>query len=353
MLDLDIDPKLAWALKNRHLFPVDVNRADREMLLRVPGLGARAVDRIIAARRHTTLRLDDVGRLTSALKRARAFLVALDHHPSAQLDAAQSAAAPRREAAAAEPVRMRRGAGAAHRVVLKDGADLDGFRRALRGLLSPRASRPTTWCSHGTDAPDLFGDATRCGCARRSRLPQRVGELIGLVVCHRDPERYALLYRLVWRVLHGERAASRRGERSARPSARPDGAHDPPRSPQDARLPALSPRRGRGSRALRRLVRARPLHPGGNRALLRRPLPLPRLDDPDAHRLDAVGSRQRSCSARRRGGRMRRRATGSRRAGAITTRASSIPRGSTRRPCAPRCRKNTGATCRRPPPSRR
>ena len=42
MLDLDIDPKLAWALKNRHRFPVDVNTADREMLLRVPGLGASA-----------------------------------------------------------------------------------------------------------------------------------------------------------------------------------------------------------------------------------------------------------------------------------------------------------------------
>ena len=71
MLDLDIDPKLAWALKNRHRFPVDVNTADREMLLRVPGLGARAVDKIVVARKHTTLRLDDVARLTSGLKRAR------------------------------------------------------------------------------------------------------------------------------------------------------------------------------------------------------------------------------------------------------------------------------------------
>jgi putative DNA modification/repair radical SAM protein len=51
MLDLAVDPKLAWALKNRHRFPVDVNRAEREMLLRVPGLGARAVDKIVAARR--------------------------------------------------------------------------------------------------------------------------------------------------------------------------------------------------------------------------------------------------------------------------------------------------------------
>jgi len=82
MLPLDVDPKLAWALRHRERFPVDVNRADREMLLRVPGLGARAVDRIVAARRHTSLRLEDVGRLTSALKRARPFLVAADHRPT-------------------------------------------------------------------------------------------------------------------------------------------------------------------------------------------------------------------------------------------------------------------------------
>ena len=86
MLDLDLDPKLAWALKNRHRFPVDVNRADRELLLRVPGLGARAVDKIVVARRHTTLRLEDVGRLTSGLKRARPFLIAADHHPGGDLD---------------------------------------------------------------------------------------------------------------------------------------------------------------------------------------------------------------------------------------------------------------------------
>ena len=86
MLDLDVDPKLAWALKNRHRFPVDVNRADREMLLRVPGLGARAVDRIVVARKHTTLRLEDVARLTSGLKRAKPFLITADHHPKTRLD---------------------------------------------------------------------------------------------------------------------------------------------------------------------------------------------------------------------------------------------------------------------------
>ncbi|WP_132253769.1 putative DNA modification/repair radical SAM protein [Methylobacterium segetis] len=86
MFALDVDPKLAWALKNRHRFPVDVNRADREMLLRVPGLGARAVDKILKARRHTSLRLDDVARLTSGLKRARPFLIAADYRPTALTD---------------------------------------------------------------------------------------------------------------------------------------------------------------------------------------------------------------------------------------------------------------------------
>jgi predicted DNA-binding helix-hairpin-helix protein len=81
MLDLEIDPKFAWALKNRDRFPVDVNIADREMLLRVPGLGKQAVDKIIAARRHTRLRLEDIARLTAGLKRVRPFLIAADHRP--------------------------------------------------------------------------------------------------------------------------------------------------------------------------------------------------------------------------------------------------------------------------------
>ena len=51
-----MDPKLAWALAHREQFPVDVNRAPREMLLRVPGLGVKSVDRLILARRHRRLR---------------------------------------------------------------------------------------------------------------------------------------------------------------------------------------------------------------------------------------------------------------------------------------------------------
>ena len=81
MLDLDIDPKLAFALAHRERFPVDVNIADRETLLRVPGLGTRAVDRIIASRRSGLLRYGDVARIAGAMSRARDFIVTPDHRP--------------------------------------------------------------------------------------------------------------------------------------------------------------------------------------------------------------------------------------------------------------------------------
>ena len=82
-LPLDIDPKLAWALKFRQHFPVDVNRAPREMLLRVPGLGVKAVDRIIASRQWRRLRLEDVGRLTVSIAKLRPFLITEDWRPVA------------------------------------------------------------------------------------------------------------------------------------------------------------------------------------------------------------------------------------------------------------------------------
>ncbi len=81
VLSLDIDPKLAWALAHRERFPVDVNRADRELLVRVPGLGVRTVSRLIAARRHRRLRYADLARLRCDLKKARAFVITDDYHP--------------------------------------------------------------------------------------------------------------------------------------------------------------------------------------------------------------------------------------------------------------------------------
>jgi putative DNA modification/repair radical SAM protein len=88
MLPLDIDPKLAWALKYRDNFPVDVNRAPREMLARVPGLGTKAVDRILSSRRWRRLRLDDVARLTLSLAKVRPFIATVDWRPTLLTDRA-------------------------------------------------------------------------------------------------------------------------------------------------------------------------------------------------------------------------------------------------------------------------
>ena len=88
MLPLDIDPKLAWALKFRETFPIDVNRAPKEMLLRVPGLGTKAVKRIIQSRRWRSIRLDDVARLTSSIAKVRPFIVTTDWRPTLLADRA-------------------------------------------------------------------------------------------------------------------------------------------------------------------------------------------------------------------------------------------------------------------------
>jgi putative DNA modification/repair radical SAM protein len=80
-LDLTIDPKLAWALRNRHVFPLDLNRAPRKLLLRVPGLGVRTVDSLIAARRWHKIRLTDLARLKLPLKKVLPFVETSDHNP--------------------------------------------------------------------------------------------------------------------------------------------------------------------------------------------------------------------------------------------------------------------------------
>jgi putative DNA modification/repair radical SAM protein len=87
-LDLEIDPKLAWALRNRGDFPVDVNTADRERLLRIPGLGVKAVDRLIEARRLKRMTLADLGRLTRGSARLKPFVITADWRPGPLADAA-------------------------------------------------------------------------------------------------------------------------------------------------------------------------------------------------------------------------------------------------------------------------
>ena len=80
-MPLEMDPKLAWALVHRERFPVDVNTGTREELLRVPGLGVKSVDRMIRARRHRRLRMDDLARLRLSLPKISPFIVAADHTP--------------------------------------------------------------------------------------------------------------------------------------------------------------------------------------------------------------------------------------------------------------------------------
>jgi len=87
MLDLAIDPKLAWALNRRERFPVNVNTAAREDLLRVPGLGVKSVNRMISIRRYRTLRLEDVARLCRGIDKVRPFITALDWTPGGLTDA--------------------------------------------------------------------------------------------------------------------------------------------------------------------------------------------------------------------------------------------------------------------------
>ena len=82
-LDLAIDPKLAWAQRHPEFFPVDVNAAPRETLLRVPGLGYKNVDRILSIRRYHRLGLEDLRKLHVRLKDATAYMIAADHLPVA------------------------------------------------------------------------------------------------------------------------------------------------------------------------------------------------------------------------------------------------------------------------------
>ncbi len=74
-LDVDVDPKLSWALRNMHNFPVDINKADKRMLARVPGLGMQSVGKILSARRFRKLNWDHLKKIGVALNRAKYFIV--------------------------------------------------------------------------------------------------------------------------------------------------------------------------------------------------------------------------------------------------------------------------------------
>lgn len=74
LLDLDIDPKLSWAIRNMHVFPIDINKADLQLILRVPGIGVLSAQKIVSARRHAHLNWEQVKKLGVAVNRAQYFI---------------------------------------------------------------------------------------------------------------------------------------------------------------------------------------------------------------------------------------------------------------------------------------
>src|SRR5690606_2847498 len=78
-LDLDVDPKLGWALRNLEHFPVDINKADRNLLARIPGVGMKSVHKIIQARRFRSLNWEHLQLMGVALNRAKYFIVCASH----------------------------------------------------------------------------------------------------------------------------------------------------------------------------------------------------------------------------------------------------------------------------------
>lgn len=88
-LDLEIDPKFSWALRNRAFFPVDVNKADYHMILRIPGVGVKSAKKIIAARRFGALNLEKLKKLGIAMNRAKHFITCTNHFIASDMDSFQ------------------------------------------------------------------------------------------------------------------------------------------------------------------------------------------------------------------------------------------------------------------------
>jgi predicted DNA-binding helix-hairpin-helix protein len=77
-LDMEVDPKLAWALRNMHVFPVDINKADYELVIRVPGIGIQSGRKIIAARMHQRLSWEHLRKIGVSVHHARYFAICND-----------------------------------------------------------------------------------------------------------------------------------------------------------------------------------------------------------------------------------------------------------------------------------
>ena len=237
----------------------------------------------------------------------------------------------------------------ARRIVLQDGADLDGFRRAVRRARRATGSRRSTWFRRSRARRTCSAQGVGCRAPRRSPCRGAVADLVGLVVCHRDPERYALLYGLVWRVLQRRaRALLEVRERPARASAR-SAWREAVRRDLHKMHAFLRFRRLEADGAERFVAWFEPEH-----FILEATAPffVDRFRSLDWTILTPIGSLRwdRERLALRPAGAPRGRAGERRLRGGLARllreRVQPGPR-EPGRPCGPRCRRSTGATCRR------
>ena len=218
-----------------------------------PASASKTVARILAARRHRTLRYDDLARMGATMKKARPF-VDLRRLEPRRADRQRRSARPLRAAARAA------GAVLMPTVRLPRAAPATAWRDAARGLLGGR---------HPARGGDLeFGDAPARPVRRRApRRPapgahdERARKPLSIwpepSAGTRDPERFARLYAFLWRLAERDGLMADRGDAAPGEAAR-DGEGGAPRQAQDDRLPAVPrDRRGRAAPPLRRLVRAR------------------------------------------------------------------------------------------------
>ncbi len=177
-----------------------------------------------------------------------------------------------------------------HIIPLDGETDFDGWRKAARALvLNDIKPSDVTWSVAG-DAPELFAPTALPLEPPHGtfNVSSKFVELAQIAILHRSPERFALLYRLLWRLRQQPRSARYR-DRSRCRRTRRDGKGGAPRRAQDARLRPLPRNRPRAQIAFRRLVRAGTSHRRTGRAVLRAPVRRHAVVDPDAGSLRALG----------------------------------------------------------------
>ncbi len=217
MLSLEHDPKLAWALAHPEVFPLDLNRAPREQLLRVPGLGVRSVERVLASRRVRSLHRADVLRLQGATRRVLAFVHLPDHRPPATARALALALQPARRAAAAAQLDLFDAAtprlSAVQTVTLHRPHDADAVLDVLRGLVDAGvAAADVRWTvadGRNDMQAELFSAELPSQAPRAANATAWPPPFVALARCtlmHDEPQRLVHLHALAAR-LHADARA--------------------------------------------------------------------------------------------------------------------------------------------------